>query len=144
MSNYLDGSFNTIAYNSTNIGGGCTVWARVYKCFQGGGYIDTTSLTPGTVIPAGTPVILEGPGKKVTLVTGTALTKANLAKVNGLTFNDVCIPTGVVEATCAVVYSGKVYANRANGGNGLQASLKAQLPGIEFIYEGTAPAEPGS
>lgn len=144
MSNYLDGTFNTIAQNSTEIGGGCAVWARVNKCFQGGGYIDTTSLTPGTVIPAGTPVIFDGPGKKVTLVTGTALTKANLAKVNGLIFNDVCIPTGVVETTCAVVYDGKVYANRANGGNGLQVSLKAQLPCIEFIYEGAAPAEPGS
>lgn len=144
MSNYQDGTFNTIAYNSTEIGGGCVVWARVNKCYQGGGYIDTTSLTPGTVIPAGTPVIFAGPGQKVTLVTGSALTKANLAKVNGLIKDDVCIPTGVKEAACAVAYDGRIYANRANGGNGLQASLKAQLPAVEFIYEGTVPAEPGS
>lgn len=144
MSIYQHGTFNTISQTNATISGGVTVWSRIGKKYQGGGYIDTSSLNAGDIIPAGTPVIFDGPGKQVTLVTGSALTLANLAKVNGLTENDVCIPTGVAEATCAVVYDGKIYANRANGGNGLPASLKAQLPAIEFIYEGDAPAEPES
>lgn len=144
MNTYQHGTFNTISQTKTTISGGVTVWSRVGKKYQGGGYIDTSSLNPGDIVPAGTPVIFDGPGKQVTLVTGSALTIANLAKVNGLTENDVCIPTGVVEAACAVVYDGKIYANRANGGNGLPASLKAQLPAVEFIYEGDAPAEPES
>lgn len=137
-----NGTFNTIAQNTESVGGGFTVWARVDKVYQGGGYLDLDTLNAGDVIAAGTPVIFDGPGKKITVVTGTAATKANLAKVNGLVFNDVCIPSGAVEATCAVVRAGRIYASRANGGNGLQKSLEAQLPMIEFIYEGDAPAEP--
>lgn len=144
MNNYQHGTFNTISQTETTIGGGVTVWSRVTKKYQGGGYIDTSTLNPGDIIPAGTPVIFNGPGAQVTLVTGTAATQANMAKVNGLTENDVCIPTGVAEASCAVVYDGRIYANRANGGNGLPASLKAQLPAVEFIYEGEVPAEPES
>lgn len=142
MNEYQHGTFNTIAQNKAVIGSGVAVWSRVNKKYQGGGSIDTTNLNPGDVIPAGTPVIFEGSDKPVTIVTGAAATVANMAKVNGLTENDVCIPTGVVEAACAVVYDGKIYANRANGGNGLPASLKAQLPAVEFIYEGEVPTEP--
>ena len=92
------------------------------------------------MIHAGTPVIFQGPGQKVIIVKITDAT--NLPKVNGLIFDDVCIPSGVVEATCAVCYDGRIYANRANGGNGLPESLKAQLPAVEFVYDGAAPAEP--
>ncbi len=140
MNDYQHGTFNTISQAKFSIGGDYPVWARMNKCYQGGGWIDTTDLEPGTVIHAGTPVIFQGPGKQVIVV---KITDAeNLAKVNGLVFNDVCIPTGVVEATCAVAYDGRIYANRANGGDGLPMSLKAQLPAVEFVYEGDAPAEP--
>lgn len=140
MNDYQHGTFNTISQASASIGGDFPVWSRVREKYQGGGWIDTSSLSPGDVIHAGTPVIFNGSGKEVTIVKITD--KANLAKVNGLVFNDVCIPTGVVEATCAVVRNGRIYANRANGGDGLPRSLESQLPGIEFVYEGDAPAEP--
>ncbi len=140
MNDYQNGTFNTIARGTTAIGGGIPVWARVNKCYQGGGWIDTTSLAPGTIIPAGTPVIFQGPGRQV-IVVKTTDTDA-LPKVNGLTFNDVCIPAGVMEATCAGVHDGRIYASRAAGGEGLPASLMAQLPAIEFVYEGPAPDEP--
>lgn len=142
MSNYQSGTFNTLAQNSQSIGGGLTVWARVREVYQGGGYLDTSKYKAGDVIPAGTPVIFNGPGAEVTVVDITDA--ANLAQVNGLTFNDVCIPDGVIEATVAVVRNGRIYANRANGGNGLPKSLVALLPGVEFVYEGDAPAEPGA
>lgn len=140
MNDYQFGTFNTISQASVSIGGDFPVWARMNKCYQGGGWIDTSKFSPGDVIHAGTPVIFNGPGKEVTIV---KITDAeNLPKVNGLVWNDVCIPTGVVEATCAVAYDGRIYANRANGGDGLPESLKSQLPAVEFVYEGDAPAEP--
>lgn len=140
MEKYQEGTFNTISSASHSIGGDFPVWSRRNKVYQGGGWIDTTNLDPGTVIHAGTPVIFNGPGKEVTVVKITDAT--NLPKVNGLIFDDVCIPSGVIEATCAVCYDGRIYANRANGGDGLPMSLKAQLPAVEFVYEGDAPAEP--
>lgn len=142
MENYQFGTFNTISQSSASIGGNFPVWSRRNKCYQGGGWIDTTGLKPGDVIHAGTPVIFQGSGQKVTVVKITDAT--NLPKVNGLIFDDVCIPSGVVEAACAVCYDGRIYANRANGGDGLPASLKAQLPAVEFVYEGNAPAEPAA
>lgn len=140
MNDYQFGTFNTISQAKASIGGDYPVWARVNKCYQGGGWIDKSKYNPGDVIHAGTPVIFQGAGKEVIVVDITDAT--NLPKVNGLIFNDVCIPTGVVEAACAVCYDGRIYANRANGGNGLPLSLKAQLPAVEFVYEGDAPAEP--
>lgn len=137
------GTANTIAQGEIfSIGGDFPVWQRVREIYQGGGNIPLDGLEAGTVISAGTPVIFNGPGKDVTIVKVTDA--ANLAKVNGLIFNDVCIPTGCVSASCAVVRNGRIYANRANGGEGLPKSLEKQLPGIEFVYEGDAPAEPTS
>lgn len=140
MSNQ-SGTFNTIAQGPVaSIGGDYPVWARVREIYQGGGNIPLDGLKAGDVIHAGTPVIFNGPGKDVTIVKITDA--ANLAKVNGLVFNDVCIPEGCISATCAVVRNGRIYANRANGGKGLPKSLEKQLPAIEFVYEGDAPAEP--
>lgn len=144
MSNYLSGTFNTISQNSENIGGGVAVWSRVGKTRLSGGWIDTSKYSAGDLIPAGTPVIYTSPGAEVEIINTASTTKAKLAKVNGLTENDVVIPTGVVEATVAVVYDGQIYASRANGGNGLPASLQTQLPAVDFVYEGAAPAEPAS
>lgn len=140
MENYQFGTFNTISQASASFGGDFPVWSRRNKCYQGGGWIDTSDLNPGDVIHAGTPVIFQGPGQKVIIVKITDAT--NLPKVNGLIFDDVCVPSGVVEATCAVCYDGRIYANRANGGDGLPKSLMAQLPAVEFVYDGDAPAEP--
>lgn len=54
--------------------------------------------------------------------------------VNGLIFEDVCIPEGCILATCAVVRAGRIYADRVFGG-GIPKSVEAQLPMIEFVRE---------
>lgn len=74
-------------------------------------------------------------------VTGTmeltkqgAAASGNLSDVNGLVFEDVCIPEGCISATCAVVRAGRIYADRVAGG-GIPKSVEAQLPMIEFVRE---------
>lgn len=57
-----------------------------------------------------------------------------LTDVNGLVFEDVCIPEGCILATCAVVCAGRIYADRVFGG-GIPKSVEAQLPMIEFVRE---------
>lgn len=57
-----------------------------------------------------------------------------LTDVNGLVFEDVCIPEGCILATCAVVRAGRIYADRVFGG-GIPKSVEAQLPMIEFVRE---------
>lgn len=123
------GTFNTIAQRSVAIGGDFPVWARVEDVFVGGGTIDVSDYNAGDVIKAGTMVIYAGAGKPVTIV--AASDSDNLSKVNGLIWNDVCIPEGAVMATCAVVRKGRIYADRA----GIPASVEAQLPMIEFVRE---------
>lgn len=58
-----------------------------------------------------------------------------LTDVNGLVRNDVCIPDGCTLATCAVVYAGRIYADRVFNG-GIPTSVEEQLPMIEFVREG--------
>lgn len=142
MQNY--GTFNTISMGKAfEMGGDFPVWiGPMVELYPGGCYIDLSgeSYKAGDIIPAGTPVIYDGPGAKATIV--KISDSENLAKVNGLTYNDVKIPDNCVSATCAVAYKGKIYANRANGGEGLPKSLIPQLPQIAFVYEGEAPSEP--
>lgn len=57
-----------------------------------------------------------------------------LTDVNGLVFEDVCIPEGCILATCAIVRAGRIYADRVFGG-GIPKSVEAQLPMIEFVRE---------
>ena len=136
------GTFNTIAQGTVfEIGGDYPVWVGpMRELYPGGGNIDLSEYSAGDIIHAGTPVIYNGPGKDVTIV---EITDAeNMKNVNGLVFNDVCVPENCISATCAVAYKGKIYANRANGGEGLPKSLKSVLPEITFIYEGEAPADP--
>lgn len=57
-----------------------------------------------------------------------------LTDVNGLVFEDVCIPEGCILATCAVVRAGRIYADRVLGG-GIPKLVEAQLPMIEFVRE---------
>ena len=74
-------------------------------------------------------------------VTGTVEVKTagitasgSLDNVNGLIFEDVCIPDGCILATCAVVRAGRIYADRVNGG-GLPTTVESKLPMIEFVRE---------
>ena len=124
--NYNYGTFNTVAKSEITFGGDFPIWARVEDVFVGGG---TVTGAAGDVIKAGTMVIFNGAGKAVTIVKASDST--NLGKVNGIIWNDVCIPEGKLVATCAVVRKGRIYADRA----GIPASVEAQLPMIEFVRE---------
>lgn len=142
------GTFNTIGQFRSEFGGNFPVWSRVRELYQGGGVIDVVGmgLKPGDIIHAGTMVKFNGPGKQVEVITAegatetTELTKqgatasGNLSGVNGLVFEDVCIPEGCISATCAVVRAGRIYADRVAGG-GIPKSVEAQLPMIEFVRE---------
>lgn len=68
------------------------------------------------------------------VVKAGASAEGSLTDVNGLVWNDVCIPDGMTLATCAVVYAGRIYADRVFGG-GIPASVEKQLPMIEFVRE---------
>lgn len=68
------------------------------------------------------------------VVTAGAAAQGSLDDVNGLIFEDVCIPEGCILATCAVVRAGRIYADRVNGG-GIPKSVEKQLPMIEFVRE---------
>lgn len=128
MSNFVR-TFNTIARSSKSVLGGHDVWLRVDDTYMGGGVIDTSDMSVGDVIKAGTMVHFKGPGKAVDIIKAEDV--ENLSKVNGLVWNDVVIPEGVELATCAVVRKGRIYADRAD----IPASVESQLPMIEFVRE---------
>lgn len=131
MSDLQKGTFNTIANSSITIGGGKQVWARVDKVIHFGRLIDTSSMKAGDVIPAGTMVHFDNSSDKATIIKGTDSEK--LTQVNGLIMNDVCVPDGVVFASCAIVTAGKIWADATD----VPTSVEAQLPNIEFIRERT-------
>lgn len=68
------------------------------------------------------------------VVKAGAAAEGTLTDVNGLIWNDVCIPSGCTLATCAVVRAGRIYADRVKGG-GIPTSVEKQLPMIEFVRE---------
>ena len=97
----------------------------------------TVTFTQSTAAPVSNIAFVSGTsGAKASMeisTQGVAKT-GNVSDVNGLVFNDVCIPTGCTLATCAVVRAGRIYADRvANGG--IPASVEAKLPMIEFVRE---------
>lgn len=133
MANLQKGTFNTIAQGSAEFGGSFPVWSRVDKLYQGGGFLDVADYNAGDVIGAGTMVIFNGAGKEVTIVKATDTD--NLEKVNGLIFEDVCIPEGCIHATCAVVKSGRIYADRVASGIPAAVEDNVRLAEIEFVRE---------
>ena len=87
--------------------------------------------------PCAAPVVeVNSTGVKATaeVVTAGAAANGSLDDVNGLIFEDVCIPEGCILATCAVVRAGRIYADRVNGG-GIPKAVEKQLPMIEFVRE---------
>jgi len=63
------GTFNAIVQGSQKIGESKVIWSRVRELYQGGGTIDPDKFPPNTIIPAGTMVKFNGPGKEVDIVT---------------------------------------------------------------------------
>lgn len=100
---------------------------------------DTVVFTKSAVGAVAAPVFTDTGTTGVTAefevtVAGVDADGSDLTDVNGLTFEDVCIPDGAIHATCAVVRAGRIYADRVASG-GLPTSIEAQLPMIEFVRE---------
>lgn len=137
---YQHGTQNTIGSYSAKIGGNFVVWVRVDRVEHFGGNLDVTKYQPGDVIPAGSMAIFDQQANTVEIVKATDTAK--LSKVNGLIYNDICIPSNPVLATGAIVTSGKIYADRA-GVDGIPPSVEPNLPMISFIREGAEYASEG-
>ncbi len=131
---YQNGTFNTIGSHNAEIGGNFVVWVRVERVEHFGGNLNVADYKEGDVIPAGSMLIFDQQANTIEVVKANGAAD-KLAKVNGLLFNDICIPSNPVLATGAIVTSGKIYADRA-GADGIPPSVEPQLPMISFMREG--------
>ncbi len=143
----VNGTFNTIGSYRAELGGNFVVWVRVDRVEHFGGNLDVSLYQPGDVIPAGSMAIFDQQANTVEIVKADAAAD-KLAKVNGLIFNDICIPSNPILASGAIVTSGKIYADRA-GVDGIPLAVEnnGKLPMISFMREGVeyaADAEAGA
>lgn len=143
----VNGTFNTIGSYRAEFGGNFVVWVRVDRVEHFGGNLDVSLYQPGDVIPAGSMAIFDQQANTVEIVKADAAAD-KLAKVNGLIFNDICIPSNPILASGAIVTSGKIYADRA-GVDGIPLAVEnnGNLPMISFMREGVeyaADAEAGA
>lgn len=132
----VNGTFNTIGSYRAEFGGNFVVWVRVDRVEHFGGNLDVSLYQPGDVIPAGSMAIFDQQANTVEIVKADAAAD-KLAKVNGLIFNDICIPSNPILASGAIVTSGKIYADRA-GVDGIPLTVEnnGKLPMISFMREG--------
>lgn len=93
----LNGTFNTLAQRKAEIGGGMVVWARVDHTKMAGGEIDVSDMKAGDIIPAGTMVKYNGPGKKVEIITADGV--AGAAQVETLTVTSGATASGNIRVT---------------------------------------------
>lgn len=93
----LNGTFNTLAQRKAEIGGGMVVWARVDHTKMTGGEIDVSGMKAGDIIPAGTMVKYNGPGKKVEIITADGV--AGVAQVETLTVTSGATASGNISVT---------------------------------------------
>ena len=121
------GTFNTIGSGSDQFGGSTHVWARVDRVIHAGRKINTTGMTAGTVIPAGTLVQYTYNSEYVTILNSSSSLSAG--NHYGLIFNDVCIPDNCIFASCAIVTHGVVWADAID----VAETQQQYMPGIEFI-----------
>lgn len=105
---------------STIVNTGVPVWQKVDETAQGGFILDTTGLTAGNTIAAGTAMVIDEATRKAKPTTADTDTPA------GLLFESVVIGPGVA---VDVVLRGTIYARR---GATVSAALKAKLPNIIF------------
>lgn len=132
----VNGTFNTIGSYRAEFGGNFVVWVRVDRVEHFGGNLNVTKYQPGDVIPAGSMAIFDQQANTIEIVKASD-GAAKLAKVNGLIYNDICIPSNPILATGAIVTSGKIYADRA-GVDGIPLAVESNgnLPMISFMREG--------
>lgn len=143
----VNGTFNTIGSYRAEFGGNFVVWVQVDRVEHFGGNLDVSLYQPGDVIPAGSMAIFDQQANTVEIVKADAAAD-KLAKVNGLIFNDISIPSNPILASGAIVTSGKIYADRA-GVDGIPLAVEnnGKLPMISFMREGVeyaADAETGA
>lgn len=93
----LNGTFNTLAQRKAEIGGGMVVWARVDHTKMVGGEIDVSDMKAGDIIPAGTMVKYNGPGKTVEIITADGV--AGAAQVETLTVTSGATASGNISVT---------------------------------------------
>lgn len=129
------GTVNTIGKRKFELGGGQVVWAEVRRVIQFGRKIDVSKYNAGDVIPAGSMVVWNNTSDTCTIVKASELKApegsgtVEASTINGLTFEDVVIPEGAVDATCAIVTSGKIWADATD----VPTVVEKNLPMIEFV-----------
>ena len=120
-----------VAGNSAKvtIGGGKHIWLEIDKMIEVGRPVNAADLP----LHAGQMVIYNKANTATPVTVVKATDTENLAKVNGLVFNDVFAGnlTENVNATCAVVTSGKIRYKLVEGG--IPDAAQAVLPNIEFV-----------
>lgn len=126
---------NTFGTTSAQYGGGKNIWHEVKACYPVGGVVDLTAFSAGDVIPAGSMVALDQATHTAKIV--LASDSANLAKVNGLLYNDIVVDAAAKSttgaATATVVYAGEIYADRC--AEVIPDTVFAKLPQIVAIRE---------
>lgn len=132
----VNGTFNTIDSYRAEFGGNFVVWVRAERVEHFGGNLNVAKYQPGDVIPAGSMAIFDQQANTIEIVKASDGAE-KLAKVNGLIYNDICIPSNPILATGAIVTSGKIYADRAGvDGIPLVVENNGNLPMISFMREG--------
>ena len=120
-----------VAGNSAKvkIGGGETIWLEIDKLIEVGRPVKAADLP----LHAGQMVIYDKASTATPVTVVKATDTDNLAKVNGLVFNDVFAGNNTenVNGTCAVVTSGKIRYKLVEGG--IPEAAQAVLPNIEFV-----------
>ena len=120
-----------VAGNSAKvtIGGGETIWLEIDKLIEVGRPVNAADLP----LHAGQMVIYDKANTATPVTVVKATDTENLAKVNGLVFNDVFAGniTENENGTCAVVTSGKIRYKLVEGG--IPDAAQAVLPNIEFV-----------
>lgn len=126
---------NSFGTTSATYGGGKNVWHEAKAKYPVGGIVDISDYNIGDVIPAGSMCYFDQSAKTVKIV--KADDSANLAKVNGLLFDDIYIDAAAKGANGAVtaspVYAGEIYADRCE--EVIPQSVWALLPQIVAIRE---------
>ena len=120
-----------VAGNSAKvtIGSGERIWLEIDKLIEVGRPVKAADLP----LHAGQMVIYDKASTATPVTVVKATDTDNLAKVNGLVFNDVFAGNNTenVNGTCAVVTSGKIRYKLVEGG--IPEAAQAVLPNIEFV-----------
>ncbi|MDO6389004.1 hypothetical protein Q4E40_02610 [Pontibacter sp. BT731] len=107
----------------TSVSAGVPVYQKVAEVLQGGASLDATGLTAGSVLAAGTAIIVDEATRKATVV------DADTDVPTGLLYEDVVVEAN---AQVSVVLAGTVYARRISHAPSKTAAIIAKLPKITF------------